>query len=176
LPEIAMPKSILPQYSQCFPAEKEFDVASLLDTTSDDIYDNMQGRALEDAITVMQSLVTRHYQGDHNVTIEHTLRAAREIRALMNEKSALRRQCRAEAIEMLGLRPRAPISDTQAAKPEEVYAAKFARDILNATKAKEAQAARPKVVEAIVKKTEPTTTTAPAKVKNPANAEPVEVS
>lgn len=125
-------RTTLPQYSHDFPADKEVDVAGLLDSTATELFQNMQGPALETAIDAMQKIISRHYKGDSAVTIRDVLSAAREMRSLMHEKSALMRQCRAEAIERLGLRPR-PAFDAQ--KSAEIPVAALAAEVAKAAPA-----------------------------------------
>ncbi|MBE7491909.1 MAG: hypothetical protein HS108_09185 [Planctomycetes bacterium] len=135
----------LPAYSHQFGTDKELDVARLLERTTAELFVNMQGPALETAIVALERMIARHLHGDPAVSDFDTLRAARELRNLMHEKAALLRQCRAEAIELLGLRPRPPLENPA----DELVTAKVAAGIVAQTPA-DAPA-------------EPTTATAPAR-------------
>jgi hypothetical protein len=99
----------MPQYTADFPAEAETEVAARIEEAADALYAQMQGSALEAALEAMQMVVTRFRRGDGSITTADAMRAAREIRALMHEKASLKRQCRAQVIEKLGLRPRPPV-------------------------------------------------------------------
>lgn len=94
------------QYSHAFDPAKEPEVAARINQTATAMFKERLGEALDTGIQAMQLIVSRHYRGDSEITIQDAMRAAREMRQLMNEKAALWRLCRAEAIELLGLRPR----------------------------------------------------------------------
>lgn len=116
-----MPKP-LPEYATDFPAKAEAEVAGCIEEAAEIFYASMQGGALDAALDAMQMIVTRFRAGDRSTTSADVMRAAREIRALMHEKHALLRMCRAQAIEKLGLRPRPPVDGTEA-KPAPAKAA-----------------------------------------------------
>lgn len=122
-----MPQPLAP-YTQAFADKHESDVGQLVRNTVLELYDALQGNAMDTAIAALQQVVARHYHGDQSITTQDLLRATREMRALMHEKAALLRQCRAEAIETLGLRPRKPLE----AGAAEVPTAAVAKDIVEA--------------------------------------------
>lgn len=140
-----MPRELAP-YTEAFATKHETDVGQLVRGTALELFESMQGNAIDSAIMALQQVISRHYHGDRTITTQDLLRAARELRALTHEKAALLRQCRAEAIEMLGLRPREPM------KPgvEEVPVAAHAEALVRGM-AKRAVSDADKLAETFVK-------------------------
>lgn len=159
-----MPQPLAP-YTQAFADKHESDVGQLVRNTVLELFEAMQGNAIDTAIAALQQVIARHYHGDQSVSTQDLLRAARELRAMMHEKAAMLRQCRAEAIEMLGLRPRQPLE----AGAAEVPTAAVAKDIVEA-QVKRAMTDADKLNARFVKTYGPAAATKPpAQPKNPQN-------
>ncbi len=101
-------------YAQDFPLENEAEFAKGIHELAGQMYADRQGRALEGAIEFNLELILRHRKGDAAVSVQQAQRASSEIGRLQRTSALIWEQCRAEAIEMLGLRHR----DTRAESPK----------------------------------------------------------